>query len=494
MRRLLIVRRISRREAVIAAVILLAAFVSGISGYLLAGGARQSAGQAEEGREILYWYDPMVPNERYPGPGKSSMGMELIPKYADEVSEGGITVSPSVQQNLGIRLARVQSRDIAPTVRAVARVQFDERLIQEVQTLTPGFVESLSVRAEGEPVTAGRVIAQVYSPELLTAEAEYKALLTSADAASRELRSAARNRLKLLGAPESLVRRLERGGTPQRTYPVVANASGVVTSIGARPGSQVALGQSIVTIQGLRRVLVTADVAEASLSGVHVGQLAQITFPAYPREQRTGVVDYIYPSLNAQSRTARVRITIPNPDLRLKDGMFANVTLQGSGGMALVVPSEAVIDTGRRQVVIVRRNGNFIPQEVRVGRDYAEWTEILAGLRRGEEVVASGQFLIDSEASLSGVISRLQSTQAPAPATATSRGIITAVNTAGGTVTISHEAIPAMRWPAMAMTFKLAQPGMARGLRKGLRVTFAVETRPRGGSYVVRRITPEGGR
>jgi Cu(I)/Ag(I) efflux system membrane fusion protein len=181
-----------------------------------------------------------------------------------------------------------------------------------------------------------------------------------------------------------------------------------VTAIGARPGAQVSPGQSIVTIQGLGQVLVIADVPEASLGSIRVGQPAEITFPAYPGDTRRGVVDYIFPSLTAQSRTAQVRITLPNPGDRLKQGMFANVTLQGTGGMATVVPSEALIDTGRRQVVIVKRGGRFIPQEVRVGRDSDQWTEIVAGLQPGEDVAASGQFLIDSEASLQGFLSRLQ--------------------------------------------------------------------------------------
>ena len=341
------------------------------------------------------------------------MNMDLQPKYADEAVQGGVAVSPAVMQNLGIRMAKVEMRDIAPVVRAVARVDFDQRLITQVQTLTPGFVERLTVRAEGEPIGGGRIIAQVYSPELLGAQNEYRALLGSRGVASAELRLAARRRLLLLGAPSSLVARLDRGGAPQRTYPVIARSSGVVTTIGARPGAQVTPGQSIVTIQGLGQMLVIADVPEASLGIVRVGQPAEISFPAYPGDIRRGVVDYIFPSLNAQSRTAQIRITLPNPGARLRQGMFANVILRGTGGMALVVPSEAVIDTGRRQVVVVKRNRSFIPQEVKAGRDFDQWTEIVAGLQPGEDVVASGQFLIDSEASLQGFLSRLQTTQAP---------------------------------------------------------------------------------
>ena len=406
-----IIRRIREQPMLIAALAVLLALLSGLGGYLVASRGGDQAQSDSSGRRILYWYDPMVPNERYPGPGKSSMNMDLIPKYADEGAEGGVTVSPSMMQNLGIRLAKVEVRDMAPVVRAVGRVDFDQRLISEVQTLTPGFVERLAVRAEGEPIGGGRVVAQVYSPDLLAAQNEYRALMASKGAVSASLRTAARSRMKLLGLPEAMVRRLERGGAPQRTYPVVARTSGVVTTIGARPGAQVSPGQSIVTIQGVGQVLVIADVPEASLGNIRVGQPAEISFAAYPGDIRRGIVDYILPSLNKQSRTAQVRITLANPGGRLKSGMYANVTLQGAGGMAVVVPSEAVIDTGRRQVVVVKRNGRFIPQEVEIGRDYAEWTEIRAGLQPGEEVVASGQFLIDSEASLQGYVSRLSSAQ-----------------------------------------------------------------------------------
>lgn len=490
-----IVRTARQRPALVGALALLLVLVAGYGGYLVATGgiARQDPANSA-GRRVLYWYDPMVPAEHYPGPGKSSMGMDLQPKYAEDAGQGGVSVSPAVMQNLGIRLAKVEMRDISPVVRSVGHVDFDQRLITQVQTLTPGFVESLSVRAEGEPIGAGQVIATVYSPDLLAAENEYKALLASRSVVSAELRSAARGRLLLLGAPSSQVARLDRGGAVQRTYAVAAPASGVVTTIGARPGAQVSLGQSIVTIQGLSRMLVIADVPEAALGNIHVGQPAEITFPAYPGDIRRGVVDYIFPSLTAQSRTAQVRITLPNAGARLKQGMFANVSLQATGGMAMVVPSEAVIDTGRRQIVIVKRDGSFIPQEVKTGRDFDQWTEIVAGVQPGQEVVASGQFLIDSEASLQGFVSRLETTQAPAPQPATSHGIISAVDSSKGLVTINHQAIPKLGFPAMTMTFRLAQPAMARGLRKGLRVQFAVETEQQNGSYVIERIGPESGR
>ena len=410
-----IVRIARQRPALLVALALLLVLVAAYGGYLIAtsGGAQKSAESA--GRRILYWYDPMVPQEHYPGPGKSSMGMALQPKYADEAAQGGVTVSPEMVQNLGIRVVSAQMQDLAPSIPAVGRVQFDDRLISEVQTLTPGFVESLVVRDEGEPVQRGGRVATVYSPDLYGAEQEYAALVRIGNSTiTPGLRQAAANRLRLLGLPSSAIERLSHGGAPQRTYPVFAPSSGIVSKIGARPGAQVTPGQSIVTITGLSRVLVVAQIPEPSLGDIHVGLPAKISFPAYPGDVRQGLIDYIYPKLDPQSRTARVRITLANPGGRLRDGMFANIQIQGTGGMALVVPSEAVIDTGKRKIVIVRRKGAFFPAEVTTGRISGPWTQVLTGLSPGDEVVASGQFLIDSEASISGVMTRLNQQQ-PTP-------------------------------------------------------------------------------
>lgn len=482
-----------RRAALIAILAIALALVSAAGGYLLAGGGRARPEAADaSGRRILYWYDPMVPQERYPGPGRSSMGMALIPKYADE-TEGGVRVSPAMVQNLGVRIVRAQVRDIAPAVRAVGRVELDERLIAEVQTLTPGFVESLAVRAEGEPVARGSRIATVYSPELLGAQQEYAALLRiRGSAITSGLRQAARNRLRLLGLPEAAIRRLDRGGAPLRAYGVFAPAAGIVSQIGARPGAQVTPGQSIVTIAGLSRVLVVAQVPEASLGDIRAGLPVRISFAALPGEVREGRIDYVFPTLDPEARTARVRVTLDNPGGRLRQGMFANVQILGTGGMALTVPSEAVIETGRRKIVIVRRNGAFLPVEVTTGRDVGEWTQILMGIEPGAEVVASGQFLIDSEASLSGLTARLNRAgsvqQQPAQRSVRGEGQVQSMDPQRGRVTISHGAIPAMNWPAMTMTFSVRNPAMLRGLRRGDRVAFVLKIEPEGGNFIVEQI------
>ena len=483
-----------RQKRLLAAV--LALLIAGAAGaWFLAGQEDADAQGVCPGSEVLYWYDPMVPDRQFDEPGKSPfMDMQLVAKCADEAA-GGVRVSPAMTQNLGIRTTEARMMDLAPSVRTVGRVEVDERLIAEVQTLTPGFVEQLAVRAVGETVARGQRIASVYSPELFTAQNEYKAVLRmSRDVVPDGLRAAARQRLLLLGLPNAMVRRLEQGGAPQRTYPVFAPTSGVVREIGTRPGAQVTPGQSIVTLADLSRVWVIAEVPEVQLGNIGVGRPAEVTFPAYPGEAFKGRVDYIFPTLDPQARTARARITLANPGLRLKEGMFADVTILGAGGMALVVPSEAVIDTGRRKVVLVRRNEGFIPVEVVTGREAGEMTQILQGLEPGADVVVSGQFLIDSEASLSGMMERLNANAAQQQddGLALATGVIRSMNTDEGNVTIAHGPVPMMNWPPMTMTFTVERPAMLRGFTPGTRVEFAF--RKQGEAFVITSIrrAPEG--
>ena len=370
--------------------------------------------QDGSGRNVLYWVDPMLPMERYNAPGKSSMGMDLQPKYADEGGGEGISVSPEVRQNLGIRTVMVGFDTLNPKLSAVGRVEVDERRITEVQTLTPGFVEQLAVRAVGEPVRRGMTVATVYSPELYGAQQEYVALRSiRSSAITPGLKQAARQRLSLLGLPASAIRSLERTGRPQRSYGVFAPSSGIVTAIGARPGARVEPGQSIITLADLSQVWVVAEVPEASLGQVRVGQPVVIDFPAFADEPYRGRIDYIFPTLDAEARTGRVRVTLPNPGGRLKVGMFAEISIAGAPTGGLVVPAEAVISTGRRNVVVVQRGRNFIPVEVELGRTVADRTEIRRGLALGDVVVVSGQFLIDSEASLVGLVERLRRSPPP---------------------------------------------------------------------------------
>lgn len=474
------------------------------------GGAGAGSGKGEavngvvqdgSGRTVAYWFDPMVPAERYKAPGKSSMNMDLKPKYADEGGSEGIRVSSVVQQNLGVRTTRVVFANLAPSVAVVGRVETDERRIVEVQTLTPGFVEQLSVRAVGERVGRGSRVAAVYSPELLGAQHEYVALLNiRRSSITPGLRSAARQRLQLLGLPEAAIRNLDRGGRPQRTYGVFSPRSGVVTAIGARPGARVEPGQSILTLADLSQVWVVAEVPEVSLGQIRAGQLAEISFPAYPGETRRGRIDYIFPTLETEARTARVRVTLPNPGGRLRIGMFANLMITGTGAGGLAVPTEAVISTGRRDVVIVERDRGFIPVEVEVGPTARDMTVIRSGLKLGDVVVVSGQFLIDSEASLAGVTERLSRGQRPAAQQLRrqeriqGRGMVRSVDGAGGRITLAHEPLPAIDWPAMTMAFPVRDRALLRGRKAGERVVFAFQKPPPGQTPVIEQISPEPAR
>jgi len=465
------------------------------------GGPGSGAGKGElvngvvqdgSGRTIAYWFDPMVPNERYNAPGKSSIGMDLQPKYADEAGTSGVRVSPEVQQNLGVRTTRVAIANLPSAVAVVGRVETDERRIYEVQTLTPGFVEQLTVRAVGEAVGRGRLIATVYSPELYGAQVEFAALRRiRSSTITPGLRLAARERLRLLGLPSAAIERLDRGGSPQRTYAVFARQPGIVTAIGARPGAKVDPGQSIVTLADLSQVWVVAEVPEISLGQIRVGQPVQITFPAYPGEIRNGRIDYIFPTLEPQARTARVRVSLPNPDAHLKIGMFANMTISGTGAGGLVVPTDAVIATGKRNVVIVKRGGTFIPAEVELGPTVRDMTVVRVGLQPNEDVVVSGQFLIDSEASLQGVIERLSAGQQAAVQRQNikGRGIVKSIDLPAGRIVLAHE--PVLHWPAMTMPFAVSDRALLRGRKAGERVVFEFKQPQPGQPPVIERIAPD---
>lgn len=513
----------SRKKSILAAGAALAVLLATAGGYRLTTGNHASEGggkggvidgvvQDASGRRVKYWFDPMVPAERYNAPGKSSMNMDLMPKYMDEAGDSGIAVSNRVQQNLGIRTTRVEYANLSPSVVVVGRVEVDERRIVAVQTLTPGYVEQLNVRAVGERISAGSRVASVYSPELLGAQQEYTALLRiGRSTITPDLQRATRQRLTLLGLPEGTIRNLDRGGKPQRTYGVFAPRSGVVTEIGARPGARVEVGQSILTLADLSQVLVVAEVPEVSLGQVKVGQPVQISFSSYPGEVRQGRVDYIFPTLDPEARTGRVRVVLPNGDGSLKIGMFANLTISGSSTNALVVPSEAVISTGKRNVVIVQRNGSFIPVEVQLGRTVGEKTEIQRGLAQNDVVVVSGQFLIDSEASLAGLIERLSRGQpaatqpqptpmsmsgGPQPQNQSNliegKGVIKSLDTAGANVTLAHGPLPAIGWPAMTMTFPVQNASLLRGHKAGERVTFAFSKPDAGKTPTITRLSAEG--
>jgi Cu(I)/Ag(I) efflux system membrane fusion protein len=372
------------------------------------GAARTAAGE----REVLYWYDPMVPQHRFDAPGKSPfMDMQLVPRYADESEAAGeVSIDPALGQSLGVRTAPVRRGTLERSVHANGTVAFDERAASIVAAPVAAIVERLHVRATFDRVAAGDPIATLLAPEWSTALAEYAALLRARSAGLAALRDAARQRLVLLGVPEARIRAVERGHAPGARLTIAAPRAGVVRELGVREGASVAAGALLARIDGLDPVWIEAAVPERDAALVRRGTPVRATVRAHPGEYFAGEVESLLPAVDAATRTLTARIVLPNPGARLVPGMYAALELGPGPGAetALRVPTEAVIATGRRNVVIVATGaGRYRAQEVRIGREAGGESEVLEGLAEGDEVVLSGQFLIDSEASLRGALGRL---------------------------------------------------------------------------------------
>lgn len=358
-------------------------------------------------RKVLYWYDPMKPEQHFEAPGKSPfMDMELVPKYADTSARGAVEVTPRMVQNLGIRTARVERGTFSRRVAAVGAVEVDERRIVAVESRATGWLERLDLRAVGDPVQRGQVVAGVYAPELYAAQEE---LVLAANAGDAALVSAARRRLAFLGLPETQVDAVFNTRQAQRLGLVIAPIQGVVIELNVREGSQVMPGTPLLRIADLSRVWISVEIPEVQGAWVAEGGNAEVRIGAQPGKVFNGSVEYVYPTLEQQTRTVRARIALDNPDTVFKPGMYADVTLVGNARPGtLWVPTEAVIRTGERSVVILAEGaGRFHPAAVSVGDDHGSQTEILSGLEEGESVVISGQFLIDSEANLRGAMARM---------------------------------------------------------------------------------------
>lgn len=469
------------------------------------GNIRNGVVQDDSGRVVKYWYDPMVPDQRFDKPGKSPfMDMELVPKYADEnKADSAVSISPQTVQNLGIRLAEVTRETLGSALTAVARVEADERAYYAVQTRVPGFVERLYVRAEGDPVSKGQKIAEVYAPDLLAAQHEYLALLDMQGVEGiNELRQAARTRLKLLGMGDAEINRIAKRREASARIGIYSPASGIVAELGAREGAQLLAGSTLMQIADLSKVWLIAEIPERHAGRIAIGTPVEVQLQGGSAEPVIGKVSYIYPTLDQIARVVRARIELANPQGLLRPGMYATVEFTPESREALTVPSESIIETGRRTVVIVKDTQGFRPVEVKTGRESGGRTEILSGLSKGDQVVVSGQFLIDSEASLSGVLDRLSGQQngqaghdmpameTPAPAAIQVTGKVVSLNPGAGTITLSHDPIPALEWPSMTMGFRVADTEQLQGLKKGDAVEFSLLLDEASDEYVIQEIEP----
>ncbi len=451
-----------------------------------------AAPAAAAGKKVLYWHDPMVPDQRFDKPGKSPfMDMQLVPVYADSAPSSGVQVSAAVQQNLGIRYATVRRATVSGAFDAIGAVQFDERRNVAVQTRVAGYVERLAVRAPMERVRKGQALATVFAPDWIGPQNELIALKRSG--VSEDLVAAARARLRALSVPDDLVRRSEEAATAQARFTLVSPEDGVVAELGVREGMAVTPGLTLFRIAGLQTVWAVAEVPEAQAARLVRGQKVKATLQADASQTFEGELKEVLPEVSTTTRTLKARFEVDNRAGRLTPGMLLRLAVAGPRSERLVVSTEAVIRTGKRAVVIVRNpQGGFEPRDVSLGADFGDEVEVLAGPNAGDQVVASGQFLIDSEARLRSVLGNM-SGPASAAAVSAPASVAPVVHDAQGklesatadSLTISHGPVATLNWPAMTMGFAKPAPSAFADVRPGDTVHFRFKEGGRSGYELI---------
>ena len=430
------------------------------------------------GKKILYYQDPMVPGNKFDKPAKSPfMDMMLVPVYADSDGDASrVTISPRIQQNLGVRTAEVVQGMLSTQVAAVGSIAWNERDQVIVQARSTAFVERLFVRATLDRVAKGQPLAELYVPEWIAAQEEFLSVRRMQGTDLAALVDGARQRMRQAGMSEGQIAGVESGGRTQPRFTLVAPISGVVTELMAREGMTVMSGATLFRINGTGTVWANAEVPESQAALLRVGAKVQARSPAVPGTAFEGRVQALLPEVNTTTRTLKVRLEMANPGGRLVPGMFVQMQFMDTRAeKALLIPTEAVIQTGKRTVVMLaEENGRFRPVDVDIGIESDGKTDVKRGLKAGQRVVVSSQFLIDSEASLKGVEARLNVEPAPVAANTATRhaGSARIEAITRDAATLSHGPIPSLKWGPMTMDFKLPKGGVQRGLGAGDRVDF----------------------
>lgn len=393
-----------------------------------AGSSAADSGPCPGGEPAEYWQAPMDPTYLRDAPGLSPMGMDLIPVCSgggEAEAKGTVRVDAATVQSIGVRTAVVERRDLSRSVRAVGRVTYDERQVAHVHTKVQGWIERLYVDYVGQEVERGAPLLEIYSPELVATQEElllaarYKSAtadspFSDVQASGNSLLDATRRRLELWDVSDRDVERLLETGEVKRTLTLHAPASGVVTMLAVRSGMEVAPNSNLYTIADLSTVWVVAEVYEYELPWIELGQTGTVELSYLPGVRFSGPVTYISPFLDPKTRTATVRLELPNAERRLKPEMFGNMLIEAEPRVgAIAIPTEAVIRSGRRTVaVLALGEGRFTSREIKLGLDTGEgWTEVIEGLTPGEEIVVSSQFLIDSESNLQEAIQKMLSAE-----------------------------------------------------------------------------------
>jgi Cu(I)/Ag(I) efflux system membrane fusion protein len=510
--------------------IIVSAVIAGGGGYWLgnrgsAGGAAVSEDAVKTApakKELLFYRNPMGLPDTSPTPKKDPMGMDYIAVYEGEEDGGSEPASPNQVkistekvQKLGVRSAAAELRSLEKTVRAAGRIEPDERKTYAISPKFEGYVERLHVNVTGQAVGKGQPLFEVYSPELVSAQREYaiaaqgvdslKDAGAQAQASMKQLAESSLLRLRNWDISEAQVKALAQSGETKRTLTFRSPVSGIVTEKKAVQGMRFMPGEALYQIADLSSVWVVADVFEQDIGLVKLGTQAKVRINAYPDKVFEGKISYVYPTMNAATRTVPVRIELANPGLLLKPSMFAQVELPVSPkGRVVTIPVSAVIDSGTRQIVLIEQGeGRFEPREVRLGARSDSNVEIIDGVKEGERVVVAANFLIDAESNLKAAVGGFgHSAQgaapkagaeaekvAPAASSHRAEGRVDSVDTKAGTLSLSHGPVDSLKWPAMTMEFKAANETLLQALKPGAMVAVEfVERQP--GEWVITSVKP----
>ncbi|HHP0478491.1 efflux RND transporter periplasmic adaptor subunit [Vibrio campbellii] len=433
---------------------------------------------AASSNDPLYWVAPMDPNYKRDKPGKSPMGMDLIPVYAEDLSgeksaPGTITIDPSVENNLGVKTAKVTLEKLSPRIETVGYIAFDESHLWQTNVRVAGWVEKLYINAVGEKVKKGDVLFTLYSPELVKAQEE---LLNAYRTGRNGLVKGATERLVTLGVDRGQIKSITRSGKTSQTIEIKAPADGVIASLNVREGGYLSPAQAVISAGPLDNVWVDAEVFERQAHWMKAGSQATMTLDAIPGNEWQGVVDYVYPILDPKTRTLRVRLKFPNPNGELKPNMFANIALQPvTDDAVLTIPKSSVIRSGgMTRVVLAEGDGKYRSARIEVGREAGEQIEVLQGLKQDDKIVTSAHFMLDSESSQSADLSRINGVE-PEAETAWAKGEITDVMKDHRMLTINHQPVPEWDWPGMVMNFTFADGVDMGDLKKGQAIEFEMQ-------------------
>jgi len=375
--------------------------------------------QPRKERKPLFYRNPMNPGVTSPTPAKDPMGMDYVPVYADEDADTGkeptgtVKIDPVTIQNIGVRTTKVVRRTLTHDIRTIGRVSFNEERMARLHPKTEGWIAKQFVDKTGEAVKRNTILLSIYSPQLVSTEQEYLLALNNLETlkdspyadirrGAEELVASSRERLSLLDVPEHQIRELEKTRKVKKNLHIHSPFKGIVIEIGARPGQYITPKTELYMIADLSRIWAYADIYAYELPWVAAGDKVEMTLSSLPGRTFTGKLAYIYPYGEAKTRTIKVRLEFDNPDLALKPEMFSEVTIHsGKQVDALVVPDESVVRSGTRNLIFISiKGGKFEPREVKLGLSSEGYVQVLAGLREGELIVTSSQFLIDSESKL----------------------------------------------------------------------------------------------